>query len=48
MVPRSAELEAELQGEPHEVFREELGLPTRDEARAILRGMRADVWRLAA
>jgi hypothetical protein len=43
-----AELETELQNEPHEACRAAFGLPTREEAHAILRGMRANVWMLAA
>ncbi len=43
-----AELESELAGEPAEAWRAQLGLPTRDEAQAILEGMRADVWAQAA
>lgn len=43
-----AELQAELQSEPHEAWCSALGIPTRDEAQAILRGMSADVWANAA
>jgi hypothetical protein len=41
-------LEAELQKKPPEAWRAALGLPTRDEAQAILRAMRSDVWAHAA
>jgi hypothetical protein len=39
-----AELQAELQSDPPEAWRAALGLPTRDEAQAILQAMSADVW----
>jgi hypothetical protein len=42
------ELQAELRIEPPEPVRTGLGLPTRDEARGMLEGMRAHVWAPAA
>jgi hypothetical protein len=43
-----AALERELEETPPEAWRVALGLPTRDEARAILRGMHVEVWADAA
>src|SRR5262249_22730562 len=43
-----AELEEELEQAPPVAWRATLGLPSRDEARTILRGMRAEVWSAAA
>ena len=44
---RQLELELE-EGLPPEAWRATLGLPSRDEARAILQGMHAEVWADAA
>jgi hypothetical protein len=43
-----AELESELEQSSPEAWRVALGWPTRDEARAILRGMHTEVWKNAA
>lgn len=39
-----AELEGEIESVLPEVYRCTLGIPTRDEARAIFATMRAEVW----
>jgi len=48
-VAAEGQLERELEeGHPPEAWRATLGLPSREEARAILRGMHTQVWAAAA